>query len=488
MNSAVLENSGIAIVIVYLLSLIIVGYVANRARKESSLRDYYLAGGSFGVLSLFFTLYATQYSGNSMFGTPGMAYSGGIIALALAIGMMGIIGMYSYFGPSLNRLSKEHQFVSVGDFVYWRYRSKALLILANIIFVITLINYSLANMKAVGLLLESATAGKIPFAAGVILVCLIMAIYESLGGMRSVVWTDVIQGSLLMLGCLLVFVYLVIFQVPGEIIQPEILFTKISDYAGRSENAITFISLVLLIIPAAAVYPQAIQRLYAAKNVITLQRSYRILFFMPLFTVFPLILIGMSATEWFPGLSRQESEGIVIFTINGLAAEVPYLSWLLILFLAAAIAAIMSTIDSALLSLGSIFSKDVIARRNPQIGGEQLHRFSRILSWGLMALMGALAILLPQTIWTLMVFKLEWLIQAAPLIILSVRRSNLNSRALLAGLIVGCCCVLFLKFSLYLGAPLPGKPMGIHAGIWAVALNALTIFVFTSVKSRSVQP
>ena len=176
MNSAVLENSGIAIVIVYLLSLIIVGYVANRARKESSLRDYYLAGGSFGVLSLFFTLYATQYSGNSMFGTPGMAYSGGIIALALAIGMMGIIGMYSYFGPSLNRLSKEHQFVSVGDFVYWRYRSKALLILANIIFVITLINYSLANMKAVGLLLESATAGKIPFAAGVILVCLILSL------------------------------------------------------------------------------------------------------------------------------------------------------------------------------------------------------------------------------------------------------------------------------------------------------------------------
>ena len=46
----------------------------------------------------------------------------------------------------------------------------------------------------------AVTGGAIPFAYGVIALSLIMVIYETMGGMRSVAWTDAIQGTVLMIG------------------------------------------------------------------------------------------------------------------------------------------------------------------------------------------------------------------------------------------------------------------------------------------------
>ena len=362
MNAPLLDTRGIVVVLIYLLSLLGLGFLANRASKESNLKDYYLAGSSLGIVGLFFTLYATQYSGTSLFATPGKAYRGGVIALSMLFGMMGIIFVYSVIGPTLIAYQRT-SICDGGDFVLWRFENKGLLVMMNIVFIITLTNYTLANLKAIGFLLESATGGGVSFAAGICLVCWIMAMYESLGGMRSVVWTDIIQGVLLMFGCLLVFIFLQAFHEPERMITPKVFTSEVKSFFSHSTNTGNFVSLSLLIALGAAVYPQAIQRIYAATDVPTLRRSYQMLLLMPLVTVLPLILIGMSATEWFPDLSPQESERVVILAINQLAEQLPTVSWLLILYLSAAIAAIMSTIDSALLSLGSIVSKDIIARR-----------------------------------------------------------------------------------------------------------------------------
>ena len=52
----------------YLVSMIGVGYYARGKRETNSMADFYLAGRSLGLLVLFLTLYATQYSGNTLFG------------------------------------------------------------------------------------------------------------------------------------------------------------------------------------------------------------------------------------------------------------------------------------------------------------------------------------------------------------------------------------------------------------------------------------
>ncbi|MEE9159498.1 MAG: hypothetical protein V3U60_14070, partial [Gammaproteobacteria bacterium] len=59
---------------VYLLSLLIIGWAGYRARREETLKDFFLAGSGFGLIILVLTLYATQYSGNTLFGFTGQTY------------------------------------------------------------------------------------------------------------------------------------------------------------------------------------------------------------------------------------------------------------------------------------------------------------------------------------------------------------------------------------------------------------------------------
>ncbi len=221
--------------------------------------------------------------------------------------------------------------------------------------------------------------------------------------MRGVVWTDIIQGGLLIAGCLMIFFCLWFIEGANLPASPQRVISDLQNFFSNSEQRSTFFSLLVLIIFSASVYPQAIQRIYAARNILTLQRSYRLMFFMPLVVVLPILLIGVSASEWYPGLSRQDSETVIILAIDKITSHSPALSWLLVLFLGAVIAAIMSTIDLALLAMGSTISKDMIARRYPQMQEQRLHGISRQLTWFLIAVMAALAIVLPQSIWALLV-------------------------------------------------------------------------------------
>lgn len=63
----------------YLLFMLGLGYLAKRARRSESLSDFHLAGKNLGGFVLLLTLYATQYSGNTLLGYPGEAYRRGFV-------------------------------------------------------------------------------------------------------------------------------------------------------------------------------------------------------------------------------------------------------------------------------------------------------------------------------------------------------------------------------------------------------------------------
>ena len=73
-------------------------------------------------------------------------------------------------------------------------------ILAVLLLCWGLANYILENLVAMGHGVEAISGGRLNFMQGVLLLVGVMLIYESLGGMRSVAWTDVVQGSLLLVG------------------------------------------------------------------------------------------------------------------------------------------------------------------------------------------------------------------------------------------------------------------------------------------------
>jgi len=104
-----------------------------------------------------------------------------------------------------------------------------------------------------------------------------MVLYETLGGMRSVAWTDVIQGVLLLAGVVFIFFAIQIeyggFVEAGRLIQSKQPNAFLPP--DWNEKRLWF-STILLAFFGISVYPHAIQRIYAAKNESTLIRSFQI--------------------------------------------------------------------------------------------------------------------------------------------------------------------------------------------------------------------
>ena len=103
MNSDLIPFTSLelAFIGVYLSSLVGIGWLGLRARRENSLRDFYLAGKGIGFVVLLLTLYATQYSGNTLFGFSGKTYRVGYAWIVSVHFMTAIVVFYLLLAPQL---------------------------------------------------------------------------------------------------------------------------------------------------------------------------------------------------------------------------------------------------------------------------------------------------------------------------------------------------------------------------------------------------
>ena len=98
MEAAELGDLGYKALVVmgfYLVVMLGLGWLGRKRRKEESLRDFYLAGSSFGFFVLFLTLFATQYSGNTLLGFAGRSYNRGgvyIVSITFMILVITVVG------------------------------------------------------------------------------------------------------------------------------------------------------------------------------------------------------------------------------------------------------------------------------------------------------------------------------------------------------------------------------------------------------------
>lgn len=472
MINGLLDTGGITFLVLYLLSLIGVGVIGLLKSKESSMKDFYLGGAGFGVTILFLTMYATQYSGNSLIGFAGSSYRNGFFFLVSFTFMIAIVGGYMLYAPKLYALSQKYKFITIGDYIRHRYEHKLLTNIIVLIGILALSNYMLTNLKAIGYILDYVTGGSIGFAEGIIAMAIIMVIYETLGGMRSVAWTDAIQGVLLLAGVLIIFV--VVWMQYGSLSSNEALLLHVKSEFFRAPllaDKIQWVSILIMIFFGISVYPQAIQRIYAAKDSKTLKRSFQLMIIMPVLTTLPLIIIAIIGAAHFPDLDKASSEQVILLMLSKLQ-HIEGMNYVITLFIAAAVAAIMSTVDSAMLAIASLFTQDIYHQSRPQSSQKRLTLVGKAFSWALMAVMVYLAITLPSTIWWLIQIKLELLCQIAPAVMLGVHLQKLHSKSILYGLLVG------LSFTLiFLLSSLPNKPFGFHAGVIGLALNALVIYL-----------
>ena len=273
-----------------------------------------------------------------------------------------------------------------------------------------------------GHITASITDGKIPYWAGVMFLAFIVILYETLGGMRAVAWTDVIQGIMILAG--LVGIFLIVMPDTVEL-------TKISQWLIENEPRkievpdtsfrIYWASTVMMVGLGAALYPQVVQRIYAAKSVKVLKQSIGTMIFMPLATVLILFILGVISIPHFTDLEGVSRDTVLPTMLEYWSHQSTVAFGLTVIMIIGLLAAIMSTVDSVLLSLSSILAKDILGKSIlKDMSQERLTKSGKLFSWIIMLMLVLIALQPKITLWGLIELKMQVLVQVAPLFLLGI--------------------------------------------------------------------
>ena len=189
----------IAIGIVYASVLV---YIAFRQKRlsGSSNAQFLFGGSNFGAIIGFLTFSASLFSTFTLLGMPNFFKTHGIgswIFLGVTDVFMAFVLLY--FGLKLRKLIANNGATSVSELLAKRFRSRFPSGIFMITVFIFLIPYVAIQLKGVGLFLNHF----VPIESGIYFWCavilLAMLLYSGIGGFRAIVYSDVIQGTILLL-------------------------------------------------------------------------------------------------------------------------------------------------------------------------------------------------------------------------------------------------------------------------------------------------
>lgn len=205
---ATLTSIDYGVIAFYMLAMVGLGFYFSGEQRTT--QDFFLGGRSFSWFPLGMSLMATLISALSYTGLPGQAYEVGLRCLILPLSvwmalpiMVGVVlpilrglGLYSLYEYLELRFDSRTRLAGSLIFVVWR-----MLWLGGVIY---------APCKV----LVIASGTDVPEWVLISMLGAVTTFYTFLGGMKAVIWTDVIQG-IAMLGGVLVVILGVWWQTSG---------------------------------------------------------------------------------------------------------------------------------------------------------------------------------------------------------------------------------------------------------------------------------
>jgi SSS family solute:Na+ symporter len=216
-----------AVLLLYFVLIISIGLYMGR--KEESLKDFALGGRRIPWWAVLASLVAAETSAGTFFGTPGEGFSHrDYTYLQLAFGTIigRILVSYIFIKPYY-----DYNVYSIYEYLTARF-GVATKNAASAVFMITRLLASGARLYVAAIALALAyemISGTRPdriqtlwiYIGATIAIVILTAIYTTFGGIKAVIWTDLIQASI-MIGSALIALGLLYFAIPGgwhEIVQ-----------------------------------------------------------------------------------------------------------------------------------------------------------------------------------------------------------------------------------------------------------------------------
>lgn len=364
----------LSIIIVYLLVVLAIGLIAYRVGQRTA-EDYFLASRTFGTVVLLFTMFATLLSAFTFFGGPDIAFVEGpewILVMGLMDGLIFAVLWY-VIGYKQWLLGQQHDYLTIGEMLGDRFGSTTVRTLVAVVSLFWLFPYVMLQQIGAGGAITALTEGAVPFWFGASLITGFMIVYVVLAGMRGIAWTDTLQGAfmLIMVWAALMWVLTAaggISEINTGIEAAHADFLKLGSEFYTPQTMLTF---AISIAIGVTMFPQVNQRFFTAASEAIFKRSLVLWPILVILLFVPAFLLG----SWAAGLGI-EADIAGGEHILPMILETYTPTWFAALVIAGAIAAMMSSSDSMLLSGSSYFTRDIY---RPQIDPELSSRREDLL-------------------------------------------------------------------------------------------------------------
>jgi len=342
----------------YFLSLGVIGVLASRRERDTE--DFFLGGRRMPWWAVTFSILATEVSAVTFIGAPGDSYRGDYTYLQFAFGslagrlLISLLFLPAFYGGKVT---------SIYQYLEQRFGNRSRLTAAGFFFVTRLLA---SGVRLLIVSIALAVVSGLPLGLIVVGVAACALLYTLLGGIKAVIWTDVLQFAVFMGGALTAIGFLLA-ALPGgwaglgELIPSEKF--RVFDFRfSLSDQAVFLVAFVngcVQTFAALGTDQDLTQRMLTCRRLGEGQRALILTGFIDFPVVLVYLFLGTCLYAYYAVLGHALPPGIGpdrVFPHYIASVLPPGVRGLLI---ASIFAAAMSSLDSAINALSSSAIMDV---------------------------------------------------------------------------------------------------------------------------------
>ncbi|MCY4264514.1 MAG: hypothetical protein OXE78_06625 [Gammaproteobacteria bacterium] len=196
--------------IAYMSFCVLTGLWAMKRTQNSS--DFFIAGRGLGPIVVALALFSSSLSGFGFVGGPGLVYSIGVSSFWMVIiSSIGFSLGFFLVAKPIRMIAELRDCLSLPDVVAARYNSEMVRLLIAITIVLGVMGYLATQILAMAVVMQAILSGTETFANIGLVTCVVISsavliFYCVTGGIIASVYTDVVQGAIMMVaGTLILF-------------------------------------------------------------------------------------------------------------------------------------------------------------------------------------------------------------------------------------------------------------------------------------------